>query len=121
MVTPMTNTTAAKLTIEVIRDCEGEGRCGACDREGLRWVAQLSDGSNVGLECAKRVLGFKPAPKSYNWQADYTLKGTLSKGAEFFGVWIHTNGRAAAITRNGVMVCNGPAEWVAEQLKRYAA
>lgn len=61
------NTT--KLHITKFEDHEGDGRCGHCGREGLRWIAVLSDGSKCGTECAKRVLGYAPAPKSFNWIA----------------------------------------------------
>lgn len=115
----MTTNTAAKVTIEIIRDCEGDGRCGACGREGLRWVAQLSDGSNVGLECAKRVLGFKPAPKSYNWQAAFTLTETRRTYGAFWGLWVSESGKAAAVTLNGNLQCSGGAEWVRKQFEGY--
>lgn len=109
----------AKLHIELIRDCEGAGRCGACQREGLRWVAQLSDGSHVGLECAKKVLGFRPAPKAYNWIADYTLTGTHTTPWETVGFWTSKDGRSAAITVNGAAHQFGPTDYVRGQLKRY--
>lgn len=62
---------ATGLTLAKIEDHEGSGRCQACDREGLRWIAVLSDGSHLGLECAATVLGYRPARNAYAWTADF--------------------------------------------------
>jgi hypothetical protein len=60
-----------RATLVRVDDREGQGSCGACGREGLRWVAILSDGSAVGLECARAVIGYRPARRDYSWMADY--------------------------------------------------
>lgn len=60
------NTT--QTTITKFEDHEGYGLCTACGREGLRWIAVLSDGSAVGSECAKRKTGVPmPAPSKLAW------------------------------------------------------
>jgi hypothetical protein len=108
----MTTTTRPRLV--KIEDHEGYGICHECRREGLRWVAVLSDGTQVGTECAKRVLGFKLAPKDYNWAADFTPVAEYVDCGDMFVLWQHKqrptldrstlNGRLFAV--NGVR-----AEW----------
>jgi hypothetical protein len=95
-----------------IEDHEGEGRCGACQREGLRWIVTMSDGSQVGTECAKRVMGYKPAPKSYAWVADYQpvaehTECPASKYAATYVLWQHKAGTKTIETRNGVLQAVG--------------
>ena len=62
----------ATVTLVKIEDHEGNGECRECGRTGLRWIATLSDGTHVGTECAKQILGWKPTPKTYTWVADFT-------------------------------------------------
>lgn len=100
----MTNTA---LRIEKIEDREGFGVCSHCGREGLRWIATLSDGSGCGLECAKRVVGFKPAPTAYRWaehfEAVAEYRETNGYG-DVLGVWVlwqHKSGTATRETLNG--------------------
>lgn len=111
----------AKVRVEFIHDREGDGFCGACQREGLRWVVQLSDGSMVGLECAKAVLGFRPAPKAYKWVEDFRLVGTVSNPYETLGWWERKDGKAGAVTVNGVLKVTGPVEWAKNEFRKYAA
>jgi hypothetical protein len=108
----METTTA---TVSHITDAEGFGTCAACGREGLRWLVHFnqSDQLPVGLECAKAVLGFKPAPKSYNWMDGYTATRTVveCEGHPRQATWVlytHTSGRTAS-TRNGVLQVVGGA------------
>ena len=60
----MTTTTKA-LTVTKIEDREGNGICQCCDRENLRWIVTLSDGSSVGTQCANKIMGHK----NYNWKS----------------------------------------------------
>lgn len=106
------------LSIRMIHDREFTGDCGSCTRTGLRWVAELSDGSFVGLECAKKVLGFKPLPKTYNWMEGYTLTATYIEcaGTRYevtHALYIHPV-KGTAATRAGVPTTFGGAraEWI---------
>lgn len=101
------------VTLARVEDREGEGTCAACGREGLRWIAILSDGTGVGLECAKRVLGFRPAPASYNWIADFTAVAEHHDYAVVYVLWQHKRGNATRETRNGALTQVGGvrAEW----------
>ena len=118
----MTNNAAAKVTVKWVENCEGDGTCLACGREGLTWVVVLSDGSRVGVECAKPILGFKPAPKSYVWSRDFTGRGfTVNGGGQTVRVWERNDGRAFALTVDGVLVSSGGREFVTAQFKVYAA
>lgn len=107
----------AKPTLVRVEDREGEGRCGACEREGLRWVCVLSDGTEVGTECAKVALGWKPTPKSYTWTADYTpvAEHTECAGTSSEVVWVlwqHKSGTATRMTRGGALDTVGGARGV---------
>lgn len=108
----MTTTTA--LTVSHISDEDGFGTCAACDREGLRWLVHFNgDHLPVGLECAKRVLGFRPTPKTYNWMQGFTPTRTLveAEGTRHQVTWVlYTNaqGRTAS-TRNGNLQAMGGA------------
>jgi hypothetical protein len=93
--------TTTTLTMERIDDCEGDGTCGACGREGLRWVVTLSDGSRVGLECAKKLVGFRPAPHTYNWVADYEPVAEYRDGRDVFVMWQHKTRNITRETLNG--------------------
>jgi hypothetical protein len=108
--------TAARVTVMFVEDCEGDGTCLACGREGLRWILVLSDGSRVGSECAKAILG------SYTWINDYTALGyTVNPQGECVRVWKHKRANAFALTVDGVMRLSGDSEFVAAAFKRYAA
>ena len=94
----------ATLTLSKIEDREGFGACGECGREGLRWIATLSDGSTVGLECSKKVLGFKPAPKTYNWVPDFRPVAEFNDCGNVHVMWQHREGSATRETLNGNLV-----------------
>lgn len=94
--------TATKLHITLIEDYEFEGECSSCNRSGLRWVATLSDGTKVGLECAKKILGYRPKTDVYAWINDFKLVGTHTEGTVTYGLWQHKlNPRATRETYNG--------------------
>lgn len=105
--------TTTKIHLVKIEDHEGDGTCAACGREGLRWIAVLSDGTQVGTECAKAVLGYRPTPKSYAWVADYTPVAEFTEYGETFVMWQHKRSAQTAETRNGVLSSVGGvrAEW----------
>jgi hypothetical protein len=105
--------TTATLTITRIDDHEGDGECSSCRRTGLRWVATLSDGTAVGLECAKKILGWKPAPASYNWIADFTPVAEHVDYGDTLVMWQHKTGNQTRETCNGVLVTVGGvrADW----------
>lgn len=98
-------TTTQSLHIVKIEDHEGDGRCSECNREGLRWICTLSDGTTVGTECARKIVGFKPAPKSYNWAAGFTATAKRAEGNTTFVLW--RNGNRVAVTRNAILVAVG--------------
>lgn len=104
------------LTIAKIEDHEGDGRCSACSREGLRWVATLSDGTTVGLECAKKAVGFKPSPIEYSWIGDYEIVAEHIEYGQTYVMWQRKGRAQTRETRNGVTVAVGGvrARWVAD-------
>ncbi len=127
----MIATVERKPTVVKIEDHEGSGECQSCGRTGLRWIVTLSDGSKVGTECAKKVMGWTPAPKSYAWVADYTPVAEHVIGAEHFIMWQHKHGNRTRMTINGVLYQDGGVrqDWIrkgwivagAARLKRTAS
>jgi hypothetical protein len=111
----MNTATATTVHLVKIEDHEGFGICQECNREGLRWIARLSDGSGVGVECAKGILGYRPAPKSYAWVSDYTAIAEVVEYGETFVLWQHKRGALTSSTRNGQLFSVGGAraEWIA--------
>lgn len=95
------NTTATAVHLSHVENHEGDGTCGACAREGLRWIAVLSDGQRVGMECAKALLGFKPAPSSFRWVEHFTLVATHTEGRQTFNLWQARTGEQTRQTMNG--------------------
>ncbi len=104
------------LKITVIENFEGDGTCSACKREGLVWVATLSDGSQVGLECAKKVLGFKPTPNTYSWITNYKLEATHVEYGTTYGLWVSKTGNATRETQDGTLISVGGvrADWASK-------
>lgn len=99
-----------------IEDHEGDGTCSACGREGLRWIAIVRDDSRtfgVGVECAKSVLGWKPAPKSYQWISDFRPIAEHDDCGAAFVLWQHKTRNVTAATRSGNLHQMGGArqEW----------
>ena len=102
--TSYTAPAAADLHVVRYEDAEGDGRCGHCDREGLRWLAHLSDGTAVGTGCMRKVLGIPNAPAAtVRRLIGYTVEAT----ANGFSLWISASGAYAAITHEGVEVGRG--------------
>ena len=99
-----------KLTIEKIEDREGDGTCRHCGREGLRWIFILSDGTEIGSGCARKVLGWAPAPKSYTWAAKVEAVETVGAHTLYRS---RKNGDAVMVIAQGAnLVVSGPGAWV---------
>jgi hypothetical protein len=97
----------ATVTLVKVEDHEGNGECSECGRTGLRWIATLSDGTTVGVECAKKVMGWKPAPKTYAWTADFAATAEHIECGETFILWTAKTGNATRETRNGNLTAVG--------------
>lgn len=111
--------TKEKLSIAKIEDHEGLGRCGACEREGLRWIVVLSDGSQIGTECAKKVLGWKINRDRYAWLNNYE---PVAEGVDCdttFVLYRRRDGRAYAIAQNGAQLLSGPPEFALHEWRKY--
>lgn len=98
---------AVKLTVLKIEDHEGAGHCGQCGRDNLRWICTLSDGTAVGTECAKKVLGWKPQPKHYNWIGDFQIIAEHNERGTHFVMWQRKTGIETRETRDGGLVAVG--------------
>jgi hypothetical protein len=109
-------TTTQTLRIARFEDHEGDGRCGHCEREGLRWIVRLSDGSGVGTECAKAVLGWKPAPRDYKWIIGFSVVAETVAYGETFAVW--QNGARFALTQSGRAISHGPEAFIRAEYAR---
>jgi len=110
--------TAQQLpTITRYEDHEGDGRCGLCEREGLRWIAVLSDGSTVGSECAKKATGTKAiAPAKLAWLAHFEVVAEVVDCGNTHTLWQHRGGVATRETVNGHLskVGGARADWIAD-------
>jgi hypothetical protein len=106
------------LTIEKIEDREGDGTCRHCDREGLRWIFILSDGQEIGSGCARKVLGFAPAPKTYAWVANFAAVETAN-GHTLYASKRHGDA-VMAIAQGANLVVNGPGAWVRDRWATYS-
>jgi hypothetical protein len=95
------------IRIVKIEDFEGYGCCSSCGREDLRWIATLSDGTQVGMECAKRILGFRPSPKAYNWVSDFRPVAEHTEHGSTYVMWQHKTCNQTRETRDGVLVSVG--------------
>lgn len=103
----MTTTREQKLTVAKIEDHEGDGVCGACERTGLRWIVTLSDGSQIGTECAKKLLGYTITRKTFDWIQDFELVAEKDYFQYHVCLYRHKNGNAARTTFNGTVQAVG--------------
>ena len=110
--------TTSALHVTKIEDHEGFGRCGHCDRENLRWIVVLSDGTRVGTECAKRVLGINVKPNDYTWLTDYDLVAEHVTAHETFALYQLRGGTRTRLAINGHLAVNGNGR---AYFERYAA
>jgi hypothetical protein len=113
-------TTTQTITVLKIEDHGGEGICTACGKEGLRWVSILSDGSRVGGECAKKIMGWKPTAKSHAWVTGLHIiaEGDMSP-VQYAVLWSDETGRRGAVSINGVANVSGPLDWCRQEYDRY--
>ncbi|AER49192.1 hypothetical protein SEA_KATNISS_80 [Mycobacterium phage Katniss] len=102
-------TAAAKLELVKVEDHEGTGECPSCGRTGLRWICVMNDGSRAGVECAKKLLGYRPAPKHYNWVPEFTAVAEYVEAGQTFVLWQHNTSGQTRETRNGILVAVGGA------------
>jgi len=117
-----TMNTEAKPTVVRVEDCEYEGTCTMCGRENVRWIVIFDDGSRVGGECAKKILGWAPTAKKFSWVTG--MKPFITASSRMDGnvtVWKHENGVRGAISVNGYPQTFGGINWiVAEFEKKFA-
>lgn len=102
-------TTTEKLHVVRVEDHEGSGECANCPRTGLRWMVLLSDGSKVGTECAKRLLGWKITPKSYGWVKNYKVIAEHTESGQTWTLYQHVAGERTVSTLNGALMTIGGA------------
>ena len=95
----MTNTQT--LTVHKVEDYEGNGECGHCDRTGLRWMVTLSDGSKVGSQCAKKLMGWKATPKNFDWTAKFNVVEEKTIVHDHFVLWQGKTGKGGVLMING--------------------
>jgi hypothetical protein len=110
--------TTSKLHITKVEDHEGFGRCGQCERENLRWVVVLSDGTRVGTECAKRACGIVVKAATYQWMTEYEPVAEYADKFETAVVYQHRTSDRTRLVVNGYLQVNGGG--MAEFARRYA-
>lgn len=108
--------TASTLALVQIDDVEGEGECSHCGRPGLRWIAVLSDGSRVGVQCARKLLGIPIAKRNFEWVAAFDVVATHVEHGVHHVLWRHKTYTETRETRNGILHQVGGA-WTAWRLK----
>ena len=109
------------VTVVKVEDHEYEGTCGACGKEGVRWVVTLSDGSRVGGECAKKLLGWAPTAKKFSWVTGLTPLVEEMIDGEAIVVWANQTRTRGGISINGHPQMFGPLEWIkSEYQNRFA-
>ena len=106
----------------MIQDCEYDGTCTMCGKEGVRWIVVMSDGSRVGGECAKKLLGWKPTAKNFSWVTG--MKPAFNVFVLGYGnvvVWKSKNQVTGAISVNGHPMMFGSIEFIAAQYNKIYA
>jgi hypothetical protein len=113
--------TTRRPTLVKVEDHEGDGICQLCSRSGLRWLVALSDGSRLGLECAKKTMGWNLTRNDYTWVPDYRAVAEQEADEQIYVLWEHRTipGRTC-ITRNGrqLRVSDGYYQWRVLGLRR---
>ena len=113
---------AQEIMVLKVTDYEYEGTCSACGKEGVRWIVSLSDGSHVGGECAKKILGWAPTPKTFSWVTGMTAIVEEIIDGQSVVVWQDQGATRGAISVNGHLQQSGSVNWVgSEYARRYAA
>lgn len=115
-------TTTQTITVLKIEDHGGEGVCTACGKEGLRWVSTLSDGSRVGGECAKKIMGWKPTAKSHAWVTGMHIvaEGEMSP-VQHAVLWSNEAGTWSVLAINGTAQCSGGPNSIRAEFDRTTA
>ncbi|WP_159599131.1 hypothetical protein [Agromyces humi] len=88
-------------TLTMVEDADGDGVCGHCGREGIRWLATFDDGAKVGLQCARKHLGVKVSVKDVAWSTGFRPVAQHREHGLTFVLW--DNGRMTNTTRNGLL------------------
>lgn len=110
-----------KVTVIKVTDYEYEGTCTACGKESVRWIVSLSDGSHVGGECAKKILGWAPTAKGFSWVTGMTAIVEEIIEGQSIVVWADESNTSGVISVNGQPQQSGSMEWVrSEYASRYA-
>lgn len=110
------------LTVWRIEDHEGTGECQQCGKTGLRWVTYLSDGSRVGGECAKRIMGWAPTARNFSWLTGMTLVGEASLSpTQCMTLWRSEDEARGVLAINGIANQVGPFGWVQAEFTRLGA
>ena len=112
----MTNTESLKVV--KVEDHEGDGECRACGRTGLRWIVTLSDGSQIGTECAKKILGIKVTPKAHEWTSAFVAVAQKTYFQYEVVLWqSKATGKAGRITFNGNLQAVGGFEAMTKEFE----
>jgi hypothetical protein len=92
----------ANPTVVRVEDREYEGTCSMCGKESVRWIVVFDDGSQVGGECAKKILGWTPTAKKFSWVTGMTpvISGQDDCGQNIV-VWKSKSGVRGVISVNG--------------------
>jgi hypothetical protein len=102
-----------KLTVAKVLDREHEGVCQECDKQNLRWVLVLSDGSMVGVECARKLTGEAFTAKKVEWVAGAVeVASGIDCGAT---VVLYRRGNGAVIAVDGRPMMMGGMNAMKEQ------
>lgn len=112
-------TREADVTVWKVVDHEGDGECQHCGKTGLRWVVYLSDGSRVGGECAKRIVGWAPTRSKFVWLEGLQIvaEGELSP-TQHLVLWQSTSGTVGRISMNGHLTTTGPFDYCKREFER---
>lgn len=96
------------LTVRKVEDYEGQGECSACGRRGLRWVVTISDGSRVGSECTKAILGWKVSTRGLkDWVPLYRVAAEHTDHGSHYVLWQSIAGNNTRETQNGSLTMVG--------------
>jgi len=107
------------LTITKIEDREGQGICQHCSREGLRWIVILSDGSSVGLDCAKELTGCRSNGWNLQWTKAAIEMAHGTDGFQFFTLYF--NGREGFLVVDGRLSSMGDLKGCMDEFNRRIA
>ncbi|AYQ99345.1 hypothetical protein PBI_CANTARE_125 [Brevibacterium phage Cantare] len=91
------------VKVAYVENVEGDGMCGHCNRTNLKYVATMTDGSKVGLSCAKKLMGVTITPKDVKWASNYTVEATFIEYGQTYALWVSDKGQTRT-TKNGLLV-----------------